>query len=172
MIKGKKADASAIILILIIIFFIAVSFLVVNYVGIEFIWIMENTVLNETAATATIAEGMRTVTTKTIDNGFLLIFAFLIIGIIVSSFLIRIHPVWLFIYIIFLAAGIFLAVLLGNTYQKLIAVNSLAVAVANIPKTVWIMQNIVKVILATGALSMIVIFSKMFGQGGGPIERV
>jgi len=168
---GKKADASAIILILIIIFFLAISFLVVNYVGTEFIWIMENTALNETPETVTVADAMETVTTRTMDNGFVLIFAFLVIGIIISGFLIRIHPVWLFIYIIFLAVAIFLAIFLGNAYEKITEVGALAGAVANMPKTIWIMKHSLKIILATGALSMIVIFSKVF-QRGGYVERI
>jgi len=166
MLKNKKADASAIILILIIIFFLAISFLIVNYVGTEFTWIMRNTVLNETAETATVADAMENVTTNTIDNGFVLMYAFLIIGIIISGFLIRIHPAWLFLYIIFLAVGIFLGVFLGNAYQKVTEVGALSGAVANMPKTVWIMKNLLISMLATGALSMVVIFSKIFGRGG------
>jgi len=171
MIKGKQADASMIILIVIIIFFLAVSFLIVNYIGIKFQWIMDNTVLNETEASETISDGISTVTTKTMDNGFILIIAFLIIGIIISSFLIRIHPVWLFLYIIFLGVGIFLGVFLGNAYQKITEVTMLSDAVANMPKTVWMMKNSLKMILATGAMSMIVIFSKILGKGGY-VERV
>jgi len=171
MLKGKRADATAIILIIIIIFFLAVSFLIVNYVGIKFTWIMRNTVLNETAETATIADAMETTTTKTIDNGFVLMFAFLIIGLIVSGYLIRISPVWLFIYIIFLAVAIFLAIFLGNTYQKITEVGVLAEAIANMSKTVWIMQHSLKIVLAAGAMSMIIIFSKIFGRGGY-VERI
>lgn len=171
MLKNKKADASAIILILIIIFFIAVSFLVVNYVGIEFQWIMDNTALNQSDAAPAVSAGINKVTTVTMDNGFVLIFAFLIIGVIISSALIRIHPVWLFLYIIFLAAAIFMGVFLGNAYQKITEAPVFAAAVANMSKTIWLMKNSLKMALAAGALSMIVIFSKILGRGGY-VERV
>lgn len=171
MLKGKKADATMIILILIIIFYLVVSFLVVNFVGIKFTEVMETTALNETDASPKIIDAMETITSKTIDNGFLLIFAFLIIGIIISSFLIRIHPVWLFLYIIFLGMGILLAVFLGNAYQDITEHGVFAEAVTNMPKTMWVMQHIVKIILGAGALSMIVIFSKIF-RPGGYVERI
>jgi len=171
MLRNKKADASAIILILIIIFFIAVSFLVVNYVGIKFQWIMDNTALNQSDAAPAVSEGINKVTTVTMDNGFVLIFAFLIIGIIISSALIRIHPVWLFLYIIFLAAAIFMGVFLGNAYQKITEAPVFAAAVSNMSKTIWLMKNSLKMALAAGALSMIVIFSKILGRGGY-VERV
>ena len=171
MLKGKKGDASVIILILIILFFLAVSFLVVNYVGVKLTWVMENTVLNETDASASVVRGMETITTKTIDNGFLLFFAFLIIGIIVSGFLIRVHAAWLFLYIIFLGVGIFLAVFLGNAYQDLTEQSVFSEVVANMPKTIWIMQHIVTIMLAAGALSMVVIFSKII-RPGGYVERI
>lgn len=171
MLKGKKADASMIILVVIILFFLAVSFLVVNFVGIKFQWIMDNTVLNSTDAAPEISSSMNKVTTSTMDNGFLMIISFIVIGIIVSSFLIRIHPVWLFLYIIFLGVGVFLGVFLGNAYQSIIDVAVLSDAVSNMPKTVWMMKNSLKIILATGAISMIVIFSKIFGREGY-VERV
>lgn len=171
MLKGKRADASVIILIIIIVFFLAVSFLVVNFVGIKFEWILRNTVLNETAEVSTIADGLNQINTKTIDNGFVLMFSFLIIGIIVSSFLVRIHPVWLFLYIIFLAVGIMLGVFLGNAYQKITELGAFAEPIANMTKTVFIMQHSLKMFLAAGALSMIVIFSKIFRQGGY-VERM
>jgi len=171
MLKGKKGDASIIIFMLIIIFFIAVSFLVVNYVGAELIEIMDTTILNSTEAAPAISDAMETITTSTIDNGVLIIFVFLIIGIIISSFMIRVHVVWLFLYIIFLAVGIFLAVFLGNAYQDISERTIFAAAVANMPITIWIMQNIVRIMLGVGALSMVVVFSKVFGRGGY-VERV
>lgn len=171
MLEGKKADASMIILILVIIFFLTVSFLVVNYVGVELTKFITETALNDTVAAPRIVDSMETITTKTIDNGLLFMIAFLIIGIIVSSFLVRIHVIWLFLYIIFLGTGIFLAVFLGNAYQDLTEAAVFATTISNMPKTIWIMQNIVKIILGAGALSMIIIFSKIFREGGY-IERI
>jgi len=166
MVKRKKGDVTAPLLMIIILFTLAVCWIVLSLLGYQFKDIIETTALNNSLAAPTITSGMDVLLTSSIPNGFIILFAFLIIGIIVSSFLIRIHPVFLFLYIIFAGLTLFVGVFLGNAYQKISEVEAFADIISTQTIPIWIMQNNLKIMLAVAALSMIIIFSKIVSKGG------
>lgn len=166
MLKGKKADAPDVITFLIVIFFLAVSFIVVTFVVNQLKSVITDTALNDTSPAADIVAGIDNMTTNTINKGFLLLFGFLIIGEIASAFMIKIHPVFLFIWIIFAGVGIFLGVFLGNAYQSLIAVDAFAEIAAKQTMINWVMEHIVMIMLGVAGLSMVVLFAKIPGSEG------
>jgi len=101
--------------------------------------------------------------TNGIQRGFFFLFIGLCIAELISAFYIDSHPIWLFLYIIMLGLTIILGAYLGNTYEALInleAFSSFSQGFITI-----VMQNIIKIVIGIGALSMIIIFSK-FGLGG------
>lgn len=171
MIKGKKADATEIFLVLFMLVFLAISFLVVAFAMSKFKEVIEsNAELNSTSPAPSIINSLDRISITTIPNAFMFITAFFIIGMLASAFLIRIHPIFLFIYIIFTAVAIFTSVFLGNVYQDLTEVDALSEIAAEQEQTNWIMEHIVLITLAMGGLSMIVTFSKLLTPttfGGG-----
>ena len=159
--NNKRGDASDIITFLIIIFFLAVSLLVAVFVNdILANDVIRGTQLNSTTVATDAAAQIDTITTKTVQRTFVMILAFLIIGMMVSSFMIRVHPIFLFLYIFILGITIFTAVPLANTYQMLIENTTLATIANQQTMTNWIMEHIVAILLGVGALSMIVLFGK------------
>ncbi len=93
-----------------------------------------------------------------LNTGFLWLFIGLCIAQLISAFFIDQHPVWLFLWIIFLGLSIIIAAYLGNTYETLInntAFNGFAQGYMTM-----IMSNIVKLSLVVSALSMVIVFSK------------
>ena len=158
--RNKKGDVSDGIVILIILFFLAVSFLVVAFVNGKFYDVVMTTPLNQSSVAPQIGDSINLISTTTIQRGFVMIFAILVIGTLVSSFLVRVHPAWIFLYIFFLAFDVFLAILLANTYNALIETDALAAMAAQQTMTNWIMKNIVKIIIGVIGLSLIVLFAK------------
>jgi len=162
----KKGDISSIITFLVVVFFLAVSFIVVAFANNELKAVITDTELNGTQVATDAATQMDNITNKTINNSFGAIVAFLIIGMIISSMLVRIHPVFLFIYIIITAVAVFAAVPLANTYEKIISNDTFASVAANQTIITWIMEHIVLVLIGTAAISMIILFSKLGSQVG------
>lgn len=164
--QRKKGDPTDVIVFIIIIFFLAVTFLIGIFVNTKIKGVIDNTVLNNSTAYSQISSSFDTVNKTTIQSGFVLAFGLLIIFIFISSFLIRTYPVFIFIYIISLVLAVLLGVYLANSYEQIIANPLLAEAVANSPMITWIMQHSVKIIIAVGALSMIIIFGKVVRSQG------
>lgn len=168
--KRKKGDPTDIILLLIIVFFLATSMIVALYANSKIKDVIDNTVLNSSAAYSSITYSFAKVNDITVQRGFLLFFGLLCVGILVSSFMIKVHPIFIFIYIITLSSAIFTSVYLANAYQ-LIAENPEFLAITSQYTTMtYVMQHIVKILLGVGAMSMIVIFGKLFGGGAETID--
>ena len=164
--QRRKADPTDIILLLVILFFIAVSFVVVGFANSKIKEIIDTTALNQSTAHSSISASFKVINELTVQRGFLLFFGLLIVGILLSSFLIKVHPAFIFIYIVTLAVALFTAVYLANAYELIVSNAQLAALAANYAIMTWVMQNVVKIFLGVGALSMVIIFSKVFGGGG------
>lgn len=157
----KKGDASDIITFLVIVFFLAISFLVVAFANGKISDMIKTTDLNSTSVATNAANQIDTITSATLHRTFVFIVSMLIIGIMVSSFMVDVHPIFLFIYIFILAVAIFVAVPLANTYERLLNVEALSSIAAQQTMTNWIMEHLVKIILGVGGLSMIILFGKL-----------
>lgn len=171
MLKNKKADVSDGIIILITLFFLAVSFVVVAFINDNLSEIISTTELNTTQVATSAAAAMNRMTTNGIQQGFVIIFAFLVIGTLLSSFLVRVHPVFLFLYIIMAGIMVILGVVLANTYNTLINAEAISEIAGQQTQINWIMSHIITIMIATVALSVIILLAKPpeggFGLGGG-----
>lgn len=163
--KGKKGDASEIIYFIIILFFLAVSFTVALYANSKISDVISTTALNESSAAPTIISAFNYVNETVVQRGYIIMFAMLILGLLISSFLVRVHPIFIFIYIITLAFAVFLGVYLANIYETLIGIPEFAGLAANQTMITYVMQHAVKILIATWALSMIILFGKIFMSG-------
>lgn len=161
MIKEKRGDATDIIFFGIIIFFLAVTFVVVIFTNTLLSDVISTTVLNESAAAPTIINSFNTINEVTTQRGYVLMFSILIIGLFISAFLVRVHPIFLFIYIFTMLMSIINAVYLSNIYQMLIENSQFAAIASNYPMITFIMQNAIKILVAVGSITMIITFSKL-----------
>ena len=165
-INVKKGDPTDTTLFIIMVFFLAVSLVVVLYANTQIKNVIDDTVLNSTTTYTSINESFTSINEEGINNGFILLFAFLIISMLVSAALIRVSPVFIIIYIITLLFATFVAMNLANTYELLVETNLLETLSSNYPSILWVMQHIAEILVATGVLSLIIIFAKPFGSGG------
>lgn len=164
---NRKGDATDIIFFVIIIFFLAVSFIVVIFVNTKIQQAISDTQLNDSQAFSDIDNAFNTINTVTVQRGFILMFAILLIGMQISAFLIRVHPIFFFVYIITIILSIFLGVFISNTYQLLIENATIATVADQQTMINWVMQHLVQISVGAWALSMLVLFGKLFANSGG-----
>lgn len=166
--RNLRGDPTDLILLLVILFFITISLVIALYVNnILLDDIISNTVLNQSEAYDDIQENFTTINEYVVQRAFTVFFGLLIIGILVSSFLIRVHPVFLFIYIFTLGIAIFVSIYLANTYELIVSNPEFASFAANYATMTWVMSHVAQILLGTGALSMIIIFGKLQNIIGG-----
>jgi hypothetical protein len=163
--RNKKGDVTDGIIFIVIIFFLAVAFIVGAFVNDKFKDIVQSTPLNESTAAQDIIDGLDRITTTGIQRGFVMVFAFLIIAMMMSSFLVRVHPAWLFMYILFLAFAVIITVPMSNAYNTLIEASALADIASQQTMITWIMTNAVKILIGTVCLSIIILFAKPLNGG-------
>lgn len=169
--RGKKG-VTDLPLFLIIIFILAIGLISALVALVPIRKAITNTALNDTQAAPDIITAFDNVTLYSVQRAFIVIFAFLVLGILGSSFLVKIHPVFLFIYIIFLLVTLFLAIPLSNAYGKFIENETIGAIAANQQMITFVMQHLFLITLAVGALGMIVIFAKPFPTTAGLGEDI
>jgi hypothetical protein len=166
---NKKGDATDPLIILIILAFLSISFIIGIFVNTKIGTIISGTVLNQSEAYDSINTSLNSFNINSIQVAFVTMFGMMVIFTLVSSFLICVHPAFMFLYIITLGVTIFAAIFVGNFYAELQENAILGAVMATQPKINFIMGNIVKIIMAVGGLSMVIVFSKIFsaptGQG-------
>ena len=168
MLKQKKADVRNIILILVIIFFLAITMVITVFVNDKFATVIRTTQLNDSAASADILDKMDIVNERTVNMMFGTMIGLLVIGIMVSAFMSKTHPIWMFLYIIFLMVSVFAAAPLANTYTTLIENAIIAGSVAGDMSIInWIMERLAMVMLVIGAFSIVIALSRPESFSGG-----
>lgn len=159
---NKRADATDVFIVTVIVFFLAISFIIGIFVNTKLVSVIQDTALNETNVSTTIISQFEKVNSTGIQRGFMMIFAILLIFTMVSAFLVRVHPAFIFIYIITLLVTVFSSFFMANVYGALVDNPVLAATIASQPIITFFMKNLPIVATGVGLLSMIVVFAKLF----------
>lgn len=165
-IQLKKGDLPDMLIFLITVFILAIGLFILAFVIPTISTGLAEAGLNDSSEGKAAISQMSNIGTTVIQRGFFLLFVGLIMSTMITSFLARTHPIFLFLYIIFLGITIFLATYLGNAYETLSSVSIFADTLTSQTLINLVMNNIVKISLGVGALSMVILFSK-FTSGRG-----
>jgi hypothetical protein len=163
---NKKGELSDMLVWVITIFIFAVGLFILAYVSPQIIGGLKTAGLNSSSAASNAIEDTQATLGVTINSGFLILFSGFVISMLISSFLVRTHPIFIFLYIFFLIISLVLALYVGNAYYDL---QNNSVFVDNQDNTSFIntiMNHLVEITLAVGAISLIVMFSKFSTYGG------
>ena len=163
--RTKKGDVTDMVIFLITIFILAIGLFVMAFVVPSITQGLKATALNESAEGSDAIQELENFGTVGIQRGFFLVFIGLIISTLITSFLVRVHPIFLFLYIIFLGIAVFLGTYLGNAYEELISNPALASILVEQTLINIVMSNIIWILIGVGALSMIIVFSKFSSLG-------
>ena len=161
--KGELLDS---LTFLIYVFIFAIGLFVLIFIIPKISNGLSNAGLNSTSEGANAIKSMENIGTHTINNGFLMLFVGFILSMMITSFLVRSHPIFLFMYIFFLAISILLAFYLGNAYYDMKTNPIFADVLANASFINLVMGHIAEIMVGVGILSLIIVFAKFSTFGG------
>jgi len=166
MFKNKKGDVTDMLIFIVVVFILAIGLFIFAFIIPQISSGLNDAGLNSTNEGAFAITSLGEFGTITVQRGFFLLLAGLIISTMVTSFFARTHPIFLFLYIFVLGLTVFIGVYLGRAYQDLSQIGIFADTLASQTLINIVMDNIITIVIATGVLSMIIVFSK-FTTGGG-----
>ena len=165
LIRNKKGDVTDMLIFIVSVFILFIGFFIFAFVIPQITEGLNVAGLNNSVEGANAIDRLGEFGTVTIQRGVFLLFVGLIISTMVTSFFARTHPIFLFLYILILGITVFLAVYLGNAYQTMTETPIFAETLASQTLLNLVMTNIITIVIAVGALSMIIAFAK-FTTGG------
>ena len=164
LLKSKKGEISDLLIWMITTFILAVGLFILMFIIPSITNGLRSAGLNNTSTGSDAIASLEGIGTNVINNGYLMLFVGLIIGLMISSFLVRTHPIFLFLYIFFLGITILIGFYLGNAYEQLVT-NPVFSSMVNTATFInVVMRNIAEITLGVGILSMIIVFAK-FSSG-------
>ena len=164
--KSKKGDLPDMLIFLATLFILAIGLLVLAFVIPSITDGLSEAGLNESQGGYDAINELNEFGINGIQKGYFFLMVGLIMSTMITSFLTRTHPIFLFMYIFFLGITLFLGAYLGNAFEQFATSPVLVDTLGSQGYISIVMQNIVLITLVTGALSMIIIFAKFSGFGG------
>lgn len=164
--RQKKGELTDVLIWMLTIFILGIGLFIIAFVVPNITSGLRTAGLNNSAEGTSAINSLEHISVSTINNGFLMLFVGLIIGVIISSFLIRTHPIFIFLYIFFLAISILLSFYLGNVYETMSQMSVFSETYSQMNFINLVMGHIAGITLAVGAISMIIIFAKFSTFGG------
>lgn len=147
--------------LLILMFIFGIGFFVLAYVIPIIYHGLETGGLNNTPEARNAISTFSLFGTRGMQTGFLLLFIGLIIASFISSFLVRQHPMFLFLNIIFLVILVVLTVYFANTYETFINQDVFSSMSTSQQLITGVMQHSVLIMIIVGVLDMIIMYSQI-----------
>lgn len=165
--KSKKGDITDMFVFVMTVIILAIGLFIFAFVIPQISKGLGDVGLNNTSEGQNAINEMRDIGVTLMQRGFFLLFCGLILSLFITSVFSDVHPMFLFLYFIMLGISIILAVYLGNMYQQIAETPIFASTLATQSLINSVMNNIVIIVLAVGALTMIITFSKFSSILGG-----
>ena len=165
--QSKKGDLPDMLIFIVTIFTFAIGLMVLAFVLPSIADGLSDAGLNDTSEGFNAIEELSILGSQGMQRAFFFLFVGLIMSTMITSFLTQTHPIFLFMYIFFLGVTIFVGGYLGNAFEQFASSPVLVDALGSQGLISVVMSNIVMITLVTGALSMIIVFAKFSGVGGG-----
>lgn len=163
MVLNNKGSMTDILYIVFAILFISVTFLIAFQLYNTALPMMREEVQSSQMSNTSINAMIEM--TETFDYLFLGLLIGLILAMVISSFLVDIHPIFMPMSIFFMITAIIISVPVSNIYQNMIANLSLE---SDLPLTLFIMANLPYFIAVLGTINIIVVYAgKRILLGGG-----
>ena len=163
--KKKKGQIQQIAFFLILVFTIIFTLLISKYILIQFNTALEEDDLHTTESRQALVD--MDVAFPTFDNMILFVLVVLSIGLIITSFFIPTHPIFLVINVFGIFFLAFLGMLLSNMYADIIAESpELAEVSGTFPKLNFVMNQLPWIACILVFLVTIIQYSKFRREGG------
>jgi len=157
---NKKGDVTDTITLLILLFILGVGFFILAFVVPSITTGLRDAGMNQSDEGEDAIQQLENFGTVQIQRGFFLVFVGLIISTLISAFLVRVHPIFLFLYVIFLIITVFLGTYLGNAYDQMRNIPTFAETMASQGLINLVFENLLTILIAVGAISIVIVFAK------------
>ena len=172
MLKNKRADVTDIIMVGFWLLIIGIGIFAIMFFANSAISPLKDSIIGDDPSSYAALDSWQNYSNLAVPGTFLIIFFAVILGVIISSFFVRSHPIFIPIYILFALISIVVAVVLGNVWGNLKDVSEFQTILdTNTITTIMdtIMSNMVLVTLVIFIITLVVIFAKPGGgQAGSP----
>ena len=168
---NKRGDETDMLILLITIFIFAVGFFIIAFIIPSITEGLKTAGLNKSTEGASAIETLENFGPVIINRGTFALLIGLAISTLITSFLTVRSPIFLFLWIIFLALTVFLGTYLGNAYETITNNPTFADILAEQTLINLVMNNIIVFLIGVGALSLIIVFAKFSSRGGGGGRR-
>lgn len=166
----KRGDPTDIAVFGVFLFALAVGFIFVIIVSTEIKSGLDDSIISENQYYNQTTQTITNITEGGLNKAYIFLFVGLILSIMLSSFLVRVHPAFFVIYLILFIFVALVGIALSNAYDTFKDNQEIAQYEANYPSITWIMQHNLTIMIVVAVLSWVIIFAKTFGpEGGGGI---
>jgi len=167
---NKKGSVQDIFFVIVILFIMAIIPLFLHFTINEIFTDFHNELNKSNLSTVEIDKTFER--TRSVNDMFDYIFLFLsfglIVAIIITSYLVNVHPVFFPIFVILLALAVVISVALSNAYMEIEQVAALNSTMTKFRITSNIMENLPILTTLIGAIALVVLYSKT--RGGVAVE--
>ena len=155
------------ITIAVTLFAIAIGLFIINYMGTTVVdQLTAAPVINESSGAVTAISSIDTVVAR-LDFMVLALFFGLVLGLLITSWFIGGHPVFMVVYGIFCMLTVLISSILTNVWEQFVAVTILASTLAAFPITNHLMTNFPVYMVVVSFIGFLVMFAKPYIQEGG-----
>lgn len=160
-ISKKKSDLPDVLIFLVVTFILCIGAIVFAFIIPEITDGLRVAGLNESIQGSANIDYLENWATTGLQKGFFFLIIGLMIGTMISAFLINLHPIFIVLYIFIGALTLFIGTYLGNAFEQFLTTTPQFESLVDTqPFITMVMQNIVLITLVVLALSIIITFSK------------
>lgn len=161
--KGQSLIQPIVIIVLLFAFAI-IAFAMI------FVWssiggALEDSTLNDDADQAAAISQLKNFGSTYVGGMFIFVFFGLALGLMITSFLVPEHPIFIIAYILLLIISIFLTAIIGNVWAGVTAVEPFTTIAQDETLINTFMENIVNIEIGLFLITMVIIFGKPFIAG-------
>lgn len=128
---------------------------------------MRQTAMNDSAEVRAALLNSDEISGQRLDGIYLIVFGGLVISIIISSFLIDSHPIFIPIFIILFAFAVVVGVIMENVYEEFVENSVLNQTASTQTIQIAVTNNLIPILVGVGVICMIIIYGKRRVKEGG-----
>jgi len=156
--------ARDVIMIAILLFGFGMAFFVTHLVFNTMTNAMLNiTEINASNATVSVFEGVKN-TTERLDYVVFGVFIALILGLIITGWFIGGHPIFMFIYFVFIVMGVIISSIMSNVWETISQSSVFGLTITSFPITNNILLNLPIYIAIIGFIGIVIMFAKPLSE--------
>lgn len=148
----------------ILLFSFGLMFIVMNYIGNTINnSLLANPTINQTANTVTVIQNVNA-SINFFDYIFLAVFMGLTLGVVITSWFVRAHPIFTFIYFFMLVVDVMVSSIFSQIWVEFVSKSQFLTTLTHFPITDYLLVNLPYFTAVVGLLGLLLLFAKPQGM--------